>query len=45
MDRLKNKGIKVFRTDEQGTVIATSNGKDVIFNVASGSYNGVVSSK
>lgn len=41
MDRLKNKGVKVFRTDEQGTIIVTSNGKDVAFNVKPGSYKGI----
>jgi len=45
MDRLKNKGVKVFRTDEQGTIIATSNGKDVSFNVEPGSYKGIAASK
>lgn len=41
MDRLKNKGVKLFRTDEQKTVTATSNGKDITFNVNPGSYNGI----
>ena len=40
MDKLKNKNIAVYRTDENGTIIATSNGKDVSFNVKPGSYNG-----
>lgn len=42
MDRLKNKGITVFRTDEQGTIIAASNGKEVTFNNKPGSYKGIV---
>ncbi|WP_443654555.1 ComEC/Rec2 family competence protein [Clostridium tagluense] len=40
MDRLKNKNIAVYRTDENGTVIATSNGKDITFNVKPGTYSG-----
>ena len=40
MDRLKNKNVAVYRTDENGTIIALSNGKDVSFNVKPGSYNG-----
>ncbi|MCB2300423.1 ComEC/Rec2 family competence protein [Clostridium tagluense] len=40
MDRLKNKNVIVYRTDENGTVIATSNGKDIAFNVKPGSYAG-----
>ncbi|WP_443660973.1 ComEC/Rec2 family competence protein [Clostridium algidicarnis] len=40
MDRLKNKNIELYRTDENGTVIATSNGKNISFNVKPGSYNG-----
>jgi competence protein ComEC len=38
MDRLKAKKIPVYRTDELGTIIATSNGKDITFNVKPGSY-------
>jgi competence protein ComEC len=41
MNKLKAKGVKVFRTDEQKTIIATSNGKDVNFNVKPGSYKGI----
>jgi competence protein ComEC len=41
MDKLKAKGVKVFRTDEQKTIIATSNGKDINFNVKPGSYKGI----
>lgn len=29
MDKLSDMGIQVFRTDEQGTVIAVSNGNDI----------------
>ena len=39
MDRLKAKNIPVYRTDECGTIIATSNGNDITFNVKPGSYN------
>ncbi|HEY8889349.1 MAG TPA: MBL fold metallo-hydrolase [Clostridium sp.] len=38
MDRLKAKGIKAFRTDENGTIIATSDGKNITFNTKPGSY-------
>lgn len=40
MDRLQSKNIKVYRTDESGTIIATSNGSNITFNVSPGSYNG-----
>ena len=40
MDRLKGSGVKVFRTDENGTVVATSNGSEISFNTSPGSYNG-----
>jgi len=39
MDRLKAKNIPVYRTDECGTIIATSNGKNITFNVKPGSYS------
>jgi competence protein ComEC len=42
MDRLKSKGVSVFRTDEQGTIVAASNGKEVNFNKKPGSYKGLV---
>lgn len=38
MDRLKNKNIPVYRTDELGTIIATSDGKTITFNTKPGSY-------
>lgn len=38
MDRLKKMGIKVYRTDESGTIICTSNGKNISFNRSLGSY-------
>lgn len=41
MSRLKAKNIPVYRTDENGTVVATSNGKEVSFSVNPGSYNGI----
>lgn len=44
MDRLKVANISVFRTDEQGTIVATSNGTDISFNNSPGSYNGVADS-
>ena len=39
MNKLKNKGIKVYRTDENGTIVAISNGKEIKFNCNSGTYN------
>jgi competence protein ComEC len=41
MDKLKTKGVKVFRTDEQKTIVAISNGKDINFNVKPGSNKGI----
>ena len=38
MDKLKNKKKIVYRTDELGTIIATSNGKTITFNTKPGSY-------
>ncbi len=32
MNRIKKKGIKLFRTDEQGSIVATSNGKKITWN-------------
>jgi len=43
MDRLQTRSIPVYRTDENGTVVATSNGTDVTFNTSPGSYNGASS--
>jgi competence protein ComEC len=38
MDKLKNKNIPLYRTDELGTIIATSDGKTIKFNTKPGSY-------
>lgn len=38
MDKLKNENIPVYRTDELGTIIATSNGNTITFNTKPGSY-------
>ncbi|MGV8905920.1 MAG: ComEC/Rec2 family competence protein [Acetobacterium sp.] len=43
MNRLQARGIPVYRTDENGTIVATSNGNDVTFNTDPGSYNGMSS--
>ncbi len=40
MGKLKTKGIKVYRTDENGTVVAKSDGKNITFNTSPGSYAG-----
>lgn len=34
LNRLRAMGIKVFRTDEQGTIVASSDGKSITFNAA-----------
>jgi len=39
MEKLQAKGIKVYRTDENGTIVATSDGKTITFNTKPGSYN------
>ncbi|QZY57575.1 ComEC/Rec2 family competence protein [Crassaminicella profunda] len=39
MDKLKNKNIPVYRTDENGNIIATSDGKEITFNVNPGDYS------
>jgi competence protein ComEC len=44
LDRLKAKSIPVYRTDENGTIVATSNGVTVTFDTNPGSYTGIVSS-
>lgn len=38
MDKLKAKGIKVYRTDENGTIICTSDGKSISFSCNPGDY-------
>lgn len=38
MERLENLGITVYRTDESGTIIMSTDGKNVSFNVEPGSY-------
>ncbi|WP_298836822.1 ComEC/Rec2 family competence protein [Clostridium sp.] len=38
MDKLKAKGIKIYRTDESGTIVATSDGKNITFNTKPDSY-------
>ena len=40
MNRLKDRGIEVYRTDENGTIVATSDGSNVTFSTSPGSYNG-----
>ena len=39
MERLKDSGIVVYRTDECGTIICTSDGNNISFNSNPGSYN------
>jgi competence protein ComEC len=38
-EKLKKKGIKVYRTDENGTIIAVSDGENITFDKKPGSYN------
>jgi len=38
MERLQAKGIKLYRTDECGTVVCTSDGNNISFNCKEGSY-------
>ena len=45
MKKLEKKQIKVYRTDENGTIICTSNGKDLSFNVKTGDYKSGKTSK
>lgn len=40
LNKLKAKNIKVYRTDETGTITATSNGSSLSFNAKQGSYTG-----
>ncbi|MDD7793713.1 MBL fold metallo-hydrolase [Clostridium sp. 'White wine YQ'] len=44
MDRLKAANVQVFRTDENGTIVATSNGTEITFSTQPGTYNGKTSS-
>jgi beta-lactamase superfamily II metal-dependent hydrolase len=39
MDKLKDKNIDVYRTDESGTIVATSDGDKITFNADSDSYD------
>lgn len=39
MQRLQAKGVQVYRTDENGNIIATSDGKNITFNTNTGSYS------
>lgn len=39
MDKLKNKNIPVYRTDENGNIIAISDGNKIEFNVNQGDYS------
>lgn len=39
MEKLEDKNISVYRTDEQGTIECISDGKNITFNVEPGTYN------
>lgn len=39
MDKLKKRSIPVYRTDENGTIVVTSDGDSIIFNTNPGSYS------
>lgn len=45
LNKLKNKSIQTYRTDECGNVIATSDGNNIAFNTKPGSYNGYKATK
>lgn len=45
MNRLKDKKVEIYRTDENGTIIATSDGNSIKFNVEPGSYKGLTKGK
>jgi len=45
MAKLKERNIKVYRTDENGTIICTSDGENIKFSCEPGSYNSSVQSK
>lgn len=38
MDKLEQRGVKVYRTDESGTIVCSSDGENISFNVNQGSY-------
>lgn len=40
MSRLESKEVQVYRTDENGTVVATSDGTNITFNTSPGTYAG-----
>lgn len=40
MDKLKNAGITVYRTDESGNIICSSDGNTINFSCSPSSYNG-----
>lgn len=40
MDKLKAKGITVYRTDENGTIVATCDSSSITFNTNPGTYSG-----
>jgi competence protein ComEC len=39
MDKLKKRNIPVYRTDENGTIVVTSDGDSITFNTKQGSYS------
>ncbi len=39
MELLKSKGLEIYRTDEEGTIVAESDGKSIKFNAKPESYN------
>lgn len=45
MAKLKERNIKVYRTDENGTIICTSDGENIKFSCEPGSYNSSAQSK
>lgn len=43
MERLQNNNIPVYRTDEAGTIVMTSDGNNIEFSSKPGSYRGMIS--
>lgn len=39
MEKLRDKGTEVYRTDENGTIVASSDGENITFSTKPGSYN------
>ena len=45
MERLQKRGVQVYRTDESGTIVCTTDGNTISFNCKPGDYNSGKSGK